>query len=440
MNAEAAYLLIQAAIASSAAVLLVIGLRKVLRRAIGARAAYWSWLLVPAAALVVLLPQPEQSATIAPLALSGQVRAAVANALMVLDEVASPADYAAEAVVLWAFGALLSLALMLRRQRAFTRSLGEMARQADGSWRASRCYEPLLLGILRPRLVLPLDFETRYAPAERAVVLAHEHAHQQRLDPQVNAIAAAWLCLSWFNPLMHWAMRLFRFDQELACDASALVLSGATRRSYADALLKTQLSADAARRQVVMGCHWHASHPLTERIHMLKHPLPGELRRRSGLVLMFALVLSGCYAVRTAQSQVLSSSNPTPIAINMKAIVNGVDVFAARGAPEGWNVLTDTAGHFAVGDNEYYVYCTARLPPSGSTSVNGESVEGQLVLSCEISDGRRQVFATPVLVVRDGEGSWMGVTDPTRGILLRLGFNASTSQQRVAALESFWKK
>src|SRR5262249_10210178 len=135
-------------------------------------------------------------------------------------------------------------------------------------------------------------------PDERAMVLAHEQAHLRRRDPQVNALAALWVSLSWFNPLMHWALRLFRFDQELACDASTLALSGTAPRQYADALLKTQLTTDNLR-PAVMGCHWHSAHPLTERINMLKRPLPGALRRRGGLALMLVLVTSGCYAVRT---------------------------------------------------------------------------------------------------------------------------------------------
>ena len=245
---SAAVLLLQATIASSAAALLIIALRKLARRAIGARAAYLAWLLVPLSALVLLLPEREQPAHMIAAPPSGPVGEAVSGALEAIGNVASPANYAPAMLAVWIFGALLSFALVLRRHRAFVRALGEMHPHPDGSLRAAACNEPLLLGVFRPRPVLPPDFDTRYGPHEQAMVLAHEHAHLRRRDPLANAVAHVWLCLTWFNPLMYWALRLFQFDQELACDASVLALPGSSPRRYADALLKTQLAADDFHR------------------------------------------------------------------------------------------------------------------------------------------------------------------------------------------------
>ena len=36
---------------------------------------------------------------------------------------------------------------------------------------------PALVGVLRPRLVLPADFETRFDARERALILAHEEVY-----------------------------------------------------------------------------------------------------------------------------------------------------------------------------------------------------------------------------------------------------------------------
>jgi beta-lactamase regulating signal transducer with metallopeptidase domain len=437
MNAEAAsLLLVQATLASSVAALLVIGLRKLLHRAIGARAACWLWLFVPFAALALVLPQPERSVEmVAPLT-AGPVRAAVSDAMSAIVTVAPHAHYAWAVLWAWIAGALLSFALTLRRHHTFLRELGEMQRQSDGSMRASACNEPLLLGVFRPRLVLPPDFDLRYGANERAMVLAHEQAHLHRHDPLTNAAAHVWVCLSWFNPLMYWALRLFRFDQELACDASVLALPGATPRRYADALLKTQLAADLARKRATMGCHWHSFHPLAERIHMLKHPLPGALRRRTGFVLMLALVASGCYAVRTAQSQAATAaSDRTPIAINLKIFENGVDMLTQRygsAAAAGWDVITDGQGFFALKDQERAVNCTARLPAPGRASPTGESFEGTIIISCKLSHAE-QVFASPTLLVRDSVPSSIEVADPQNGSNYRLQFTATTTDAGIAA-------
>lgn len=50
--------LVAVTLAASAAVLFVAALRVPVRRAVGARAAYWLWLSVPASVLAVLLPAP----------------------------------------------------------------------------------------------------------------------------------------------------------------------------------------------------------------------------------------------------------------------------------------------------------------------------------------------------------------------------------------------
>ncbi|MDE2052238.1 MAG: hypothetical protein KGJ72_14600, partial [Gammaproteobacteria bacterium] len=129
----------------------------------------------------------------------------------------------------------------------------------DGTWRSRRVTEPMLIGALRPKVLVPLDFEVRYSAEERELVLAHERTHMRRGDTLVNAFGAAWLCVFWFNPLMYWAMRLLRFDQDLACDAAVLAAAGKGRRGrYAEALLKAQLAGEGAL-PLPLACHWRST-------------------------------------------------------------------------------------------------------------------------------------------------------------------------------------
>jgi len=82
------------------------------------------------------------------------------------------------------------------------RSLGKLTPDCGDTQRSAAIVAPMLLGAWRSRLILPVDFESRYSEAERTLMLAHERAHLMRHDVLVNAIAAGWLCLFWFNPLM----------------------------------------------------------------------------------------------------------------------------------------------------------------------------------------------------------------------------------------------
>jgi hypothetical protein len=103
---------------------------------------------------------------------------------------------------------------------------------------------------------------------------------------------SAWL-LFWFNPLVHCGASRFRMDQELACDAAVIRSYPNSRRAYAEALLKTQLTDSS----LPVGCHWHSAHPLKERIEMLKQSPASSLRRNLGRALVaLASVLGGCLA------------------------------------------------------------------------------------------------------------------------------------------------
>lgn len=302
MSVSPMYVLTELTVAASVAIFVVGLTRKPLRRFAGAQVAYLLWLLVPASSLVVSLPAPHKPLEAASLTFPRLVLSALPSATSSENYVYAGAEYATVGVVVWALGCVLMFAFMVTRQRAFIRSLRNVTAAGDGTYRSASVIGPVLVGIWRPRIVLPVDFEVTYTPEERTLVLAHEEAHKKRFDVLVNAIATVWLCLFWFNPLMYWAIARLRFDQELACDAAVLAESDTGRRRYADALLKTQLAADSAWPMPI-GCHWQSSHPLKERVGMLKHPLPGFSRRLSGIVLTFVLITSGSYVVWAAQPE-----------------------------------------------------------------------------------------------------------------------------------------
>jgi beta-lactamase regulating signal transducer with metallopeptidase domain len=309
MSNSVLYLLAQTTIATTVAIVLVALFRKPLARIAGARVAYMIWLLLPACAIVVLLPAPVQ-----PLALASQIVPLVTTVLpATVPSTAASAQGAASPItlVVWMAGAVSLLAFLLYRQRAFIRSLGKLTLAPDGTHRSDTIRGPVLVGLWKPRIVLPTDFEKLYGPDERALVIAHERAHQRRLDIPLNAIAAAWLCCSWFNPLMYWALGRFRADQELACDAVVLAETSTTRRRYSEALFKAQLVEDSML-PVPAICNWGSKHPLTERSVMMNRPVPSRLRRIAGSTVTAALIAAGGFAVWSTQPKISQAQSAVP--------------------------------------------------------------------------------------------------------------------------------
>jgi bla regulator protein BlaR1 len=221
MTAEVLQALTDTTLASSAAVLLVRLLRKPMRAAAGARAAYWLWLLVPAMAAAVLLPAPPGDLVSAKMTFPEQIRSAL-TAVTVRETTSNRVVLINLALATWAVGACALFFSMLARQRSFVRSLGVLTPDADGLHRCDVVVAPMLLGAWHSKIVVPTDFECRYSLEERELIVAHERAHEWRRDVAINTVASFALCLSWFNPLMYRAVAWLRMDQELACDALVL--------------------------------------------------------------------------------------------------------------------------------------------------------------------------------------------------------------------------
>jgi TonB family protein len=288
-------------IASSAAVLLALAWRKPMRRQFGAQAAYASWCVVPLSAAVALLPAPIATAPLP------AVGAAVSQVLLPLASPAAASAWQFDAMPwlasLWLLGMAASMLRLMRQQQRFLRALGPLAAGEGQLLRARTTVGcPALVGAWQPRIIVPADFDVRFTPVERALIIEHEQLHRARGDAQINLFVAALRCLFWFNPLVHFAASRFRFDQELACDAIVISRFPEARRPYADAMLKTQLAGDSGQEPgLPVGCYWQSSHPLKERITMLKHPLPGRARSAFGFGIAAALSACCTYAAWAAQ-------------------------------------------------------------------------------------------------------------------------------------------
>jgi TonB family protein len=274
-------------LAFTLAVVVVLALRVPIRRWLGARAAYLLWIVPVLVLSAALLPTPAATATVASMPSFPLLAAANARSTAAV----ASSGWAQWLAGAWTVGALALAAALVWLQYGYRRALRLTPVDASGVARSATLVGPALVGAWKPLLVLPMDFEARYPPRERALVLAHEAEHLRRGDARVNALAAALLCLFWFNPLAWWAIGRFRFDQELACDEGVLALHPDARRDYAAALFKTQLAADAGWR-LPAGCHWAVRHPLKERITMLKRNRPARLQRLSGTVLVLGLGLA----------------------------------------------------------------------------------------------------------------------------------------------------
>lgn len=302
MNPELLGVLLEGLVASSAACVVVLLLRRPWRHVFGSASVPLLWALIPAALIALALPAPPYPPLAVPWA---SASAQTLQALQVVPGDATAAHTGWPLLShLWLLGALLSAAHFALQQRRFLRNLGRLRELGDGVLLGSSPeHGPAVVGLLRPRIVLPSDFETRFGPVERELILAHERSHLRRGDIVANALATLLRTLYWFNPLMHYAAARMRHDHELASDADVVAQYPHARRRYADTLLNAQLAVPG----LPVGCLWQSSHPLKERILMLNR-LSSSQRRKGGTALAVLALFSLSALAWAAQPQSAADS------------------------------------------------------------------------------------------------------------------------------------
>ncbi len=143
------------------------------------------------------------------------------------------------ALAIWGLGTLLFTIRFATGAGQFRRLMSD-ARPSDKAFPVSVLISrgvpgPLVVGVFRPRIVLPGD-SAAWSPARYRAVLAHELAHVRRRDPAILMLAQIASVVYWFHPLCWLAAARLRMESERACDDAVLRI-GLRPSGYAGELL-----------------------------------------------------------------------------------------------------------------------------------------------------------------------------------------------------------
>lgn len=152
---------------------------------------------------------------------------------------------------------------------------------------------PVLLGFVRPLILLPETDLDRLSPAQLRMALAHEMAHLKRRDLWFGLFPSAAQALFFFFPLASLACREYALQRESACDIEALRVTEEPPADYGTLLLRYVLTSS---RPHTAGGLTAGAPPalLRRRIAMLEQGASWMSRgRRRGLLALCALALLG---------------------------------------------------------------------------------------------------------------------------------------------------
>jgi bla regulator protein blaR1 len=81
---------------------------------------------------------------------------------------------------------------------------------------------PMVIGHLKPVILVPIGLLTALSPQEVEAILIHELAHIKRRDYLVNMLQSGMEIVFFFNPAVLWISKLIRTERENCCDDLAV--------------------------------------------------------------------------------------------------------------------------------------------------------------------------------------------------------------------------
>ncbi|MGH8042464.1 MAG: TonB family protein [Rudaea sp.] len=99
-----------------------------------------------------------------------------------------------------------------------------------------RVLTPMLIGWLKPAILLPAGLLSGFTPQQVELIIAHELGHIRRWDYLVNLAQVVLETVLFYHPVVHWICREVRNAREECCDDLVLSLATGNALAYARTL------------------------------------------------------------------------------------------------------------------------------------------------------------------------------------------------------------
>lgn len=164
---------------------------------------------------------------------------------------------------------------------------------------------PMVIGALRPVVLLPMGLLTGLSPEQVECILAHELAHVRRRDYLVNIFQSMVEILFFFHPAIWWVSNMVREERENCCDETVLSLKN-DNMVYARALLNLE-SLRSTNPKLAMASNGGS---LFKRIKRITGAEARETRFYSRGMFVAMLTLTLVLVLSTSASEEMKASSP----------------------------------------------------------------------------------------------------------------------------------
>ncbi|HPG38000.1 MAG TPA: M56 family metallopeptidase [bacterium] len=168
---------------------------------------------------------------------------------------------------------------------------------------------PLVIGYIKPVILLPLGYLTGLPQNQVEAILAHELAHISRKDYLVNIIYSMITILFFYHPVIWWITAIIRRERENCCDDLAIALTGdqITMARALSTVYEKQLTPATA-----MAFFQHKK-GLLNRIKRITRKSTPEINPLGGALVSFLIIIGALIVFVNARAQFTQSNDAPPV-------------------------------------------------------------------------------------------------------------------------------
>lgn len=225
---------------------------------------------------------------------------------------------------------------------------------------------PIIVGLLKPRIYLPIHLISDYNESDMRYMLLHELQHYKHHDAIASYLMNLAVVVYWFNPLVWYALKEMRNDREVACDTSVLkMLEEDDYEDYGNTLINFAEKVSLSPFPFATGLGGNMKQMKQRIINIASYEKPTFIKRVKGMTafILTAVVLMGfspfisTYAADGSHYQWDSSSEN----------ISHVDLTTYFGEYEGSFVLYDLENDaWSIHDMEH---ATLRVAPNSTYKI-----------------------------------------------------------------------
>lgn len=149
---------------------------------------------------------------------------------------------------------------------------------------------PVIVGLFRPCIYLPLHVIADYRPDHIRYMLLHELQHYKHKDAFADYLMSLARIVYWFNPLIWYALKEMRNDREIACDTAVLeMLDEQSHVDYGNTLIDFAEKLSVTTIPFAAGISGNANQ-IRQRIHNIATYEKPSMQQQIKSILIFSMI------------------------------------------------------------------------------------------------------------------------------------------------------